>query len=206
MVNKQSNYNVPFNYAREKLKHINPKTISKLSGIDFDKSKSIFTVDFLGDIYYVNYPDGEIYNNDGSICTNLSLKIIIIRYLINSTGEPPVDRYISYKEVPGGHVFYPNYKKTIIDRLALEFECCIDKYKQLMDSIHAERISMGDLAYKFRYIGNTYMIFILWFKDDEFEQTSNVLMDANAIQYFNAEDLAVCPGLAIDIIRKKIQE
>ena len=206
MNQKQSNYNVPFDYARNKLKNLNPENISRLSGIEFNDEKNIFILDFFGDIYRVSYPDGEIYNNDGTMCTDLSLKIIIIRYLINSSGVAPTDRYISYKEVPGGHVFYSNYKITTIERLALEYEHCINEYMNFMDSINAERMNMGDLSYKFKFIGNTYMIFILWFKDDEFESTSNVLMDSNATEYFNAEDLAVCPGLAIDIISRKINK
>lgn len=203
MNNKVSNYNIPFDYARNKLKELDPIKISKLGNLEYDGKRKIFKIDFMGDLYEVSYPDGEVYNN-GMLCNNLSLKIILVRYLINATGVKPTDKFITYKEVPGGNVFYPNYLKTVINKLSIEFEDCIDEYKKVMDKMGAIKIDVGDLGYKFKYIGNTYIIFILWFKDDEFRQSSNILFDSNLIYYFNAEDLAVCPSIAIDIIKNKV--
>ncbi|MCC0656231.1 DUF3786 domain-containing protein [Clostridioides sp. ES-S-0123-01] len=203
---KTSNYNVPFDYARKKLKELDPHTISNLSNIDFNSDSSKFTIDFFGRQHIVDYPSGEVWNSNGSLCKNFELKILMLRYLCNSKGIPLTNKYITFKEVPGGNVYYPNFLNRTLARLSEIFTSKIDKYKLVMENIGAKKIKMGDLAYKFTYIGNTSMIFILWFGDDEFPPNSNILFDSNIIYYFNAEDLAVVPDTAIDAILNKVNQ
>ncbi|MGS5517412.1 DUF3786 domain-containing protein [Clostridioides difficile] len=202
----KSNYNVPFNYAREKFKELDPHTISNLSNISFNSNLSRFTLNFFGKRYIIDYPSGEVWNDNGSICKNFELKILIIRYLINAKGIPRTNKYVTFKEIPGGNVYYPNFLNRTLARLSEVFTSQIEKYKLVMENMGAEKVDMGDLAYKFTYIGNTSMIFILWFGDDEFPSNSNILFDSNIIYYFNAEDLAVVPDTAIDAILNKIKQ
>ena len=42
-----------------------------------------------------------------------------------------------------------------------------------------------------------------WEKDEEFPPAANILFDQNIQFYFDAEDLAVVPDVAIDIIKNK---
>ncbi|CZR98787.1 hypothetical protein CDFC105_72503 [Clostridioides difficile] len=202
----KSNYNVPFNYAREKFKELDPHTISNLSNISFNSDLNRFTLNFFGKRYIIDYPSGEVWNDNGSICKNFELKILIIRYLINAKGILRTNKYVTFKEIPGGNVYYPNFLNRTIARLSEVFTSQIEKYKLVMENMGAEKVDMGDLAYKFTYIGNTSMIFILWFGDDEFPPNSNILFDSNIIYYFNAEDLAVVPDTAIDAILNKIKQ
>ncbi|MBY2478536.1 DUF3786 domain-containing protein [Clostridioides difficile] len=202
----KSNYNVPFDYAREKFKELDPHTISKLSDIPFNSNSNKFTLNFFDRQYIIDYPSGEVWNGNDDICKNFELKILIIRYLINAKGIPRTNKYVTFKEIPGGNVYYPNFLNRTLSRLSEVFASQIDKYKLVMESIGAEKVNMGDLAYKFTYMGNTSMIFILWFGDDEFPPNSNILFDSNIIYYFNAEDLAVVPDTAIDAILSKIKK
>lgn len=202
----KSNYNVPFNYAREKFKELDPHTISNLSNISFNSDLNRFTLNFFGKRYIIDYPSGEVWNDNGSICKNFELKILIIRYLINAKGILRTNKYVTFKEIPGGNVYYPNFLNRTLARLSEVFTSQIEKYKLVMENMGAEKVDMGDLAYKFTYIGNTSMIFILWFGDDEFPPNSNILFDSNIIYYFNAEDLAVVPDTAIDAILNKIKQ
>ncbi|HGM3507319.1 TPA: DUF3786 domain-containing protein [Clostridioides difficile] len=202
----RSNYNVPFDYAREKLKKLDPHTISNLSNISFNSDSNKFTLNFFDRQYIIDYPSGEVWNDDGSLCKNFELKILIVRYLINANGVPRTNKYVTFKEIPGGNVYYPNFLNRTLSRLSEVFTSQIDRYKLVMENMGAEKVDMGDLAYKFTYMGNTSMIFILWFGDDEFPSNSNILFDSNIVCYFNAEDLAVVPDTAIDAILNKINK
>lgn len=201
---KISNYYVPFNYARNKLKSLNPHDISNSSGIFFDEFNNHFIIHICGDIYFVTYPNGNIFTMDGDISSKLDMNIIIIRYLINAKGIPNTNKFITFKEVPGGNVYYNNFLNRTIKRLSTEFVNSIDNYIKVMENLGAQKVSMGDLSYKFSFLGNTSMIFILWFGDDEFKPNANILFDSSIIYYFNTEDLAVIPDIAMDIIAKNI--
>ena len=177
-----------------------------MSNISFNNDSNKFILNFFDRQYIIDYPSGEVWNDDGSICKNFELKILIIRYLTNAKGIPRTNKYVTFKEIPGGNVYYPNFLNRTLSRLSEVFTCQIDKYKLVMENMGAEKVDMGDLAYKFTYMGNTSMIFILWFGDDEFPPNSNILFDSNIIYYFNAEDLAVVPDTAIDAILNKINQ
>ncbi|EGT4637390.1 DUF3786 domain-containing protein [Clostridioides difficile] len=202
----KNNYNVPFDYVRKKLKELDPHTISNLSNIPFNNDLNRFTLNFFDRQYIIDYPSGEVWNSNGSLCNNFELKILIVRYLINAKGIPRTNKYVTFKEIPGGNVYYPNFLNRTLYRLSEVFTSQIDKYKLVMEKIGAEKVNMGDLAYRFTYMGNTSMVFILWFGDDEFPPNSNILFDSNIVYYFNAEDLAVVPDIAINAILNKINQ
>lgn len=199
---KKNNYSLVLDYSREKIKNLNPYSIAKLSNIIFNKDLSTFEINIMNNIFTIEYPSGKILEKSN----NLELDIIITRYLSNAMGELPTNKFITFKEIPGGNVYYRNFLNRTIKRLAYEFSDCIDQYKTFMDNLGAEKVNIGDLAYKFNFIGNTFMIFIIWFEDDEFEPNANILFDSNITNYFNTEDLAVVPNLAIDLISKGIKE
>lgn len=199
---KKNNYSLVLDYSREKIKSLDPNNISQLSNVKFNEDLSIFEINLMNSIFTMEYPSGKILEKSN----NLELDIIITRYLLNATGIPPTNKFITFKEIPGGNVYYNNFLNRTIKRLAYEFSNCIDKYKIFMDDLGAEKVNMGDLAYKFNFIGNTFMIFIIWFGDDEFEPNANILFDSNITYYFNTEDLAVVPDIAIDLISKNIKD
>lgn len=203
---KKSNYSLVLDYSREKIKSIDPNNISKLSNIKFNESLSIFEINLMNKMFIMEYPSGKILEKSSTTSNNLELDIIITRYLLNATGVPPTNKFITFKEIPGGNVYYNNFLNRTIKKLAYEFSNCIDEYKIVMENLGAEKVNMGDLAYKFNFIGNTFMIFIIWFGDDEFEPNANILFDSNINYYFNTEDLAVVPDIAIDLISKNIKD
>lgn len=203
---KQNNYDLVLDYCREKIKSLDPNNISELSNIYFNNNLSIFEINLMNNRFIMEYPSGNLFKESSTTSNNLELDIIITRYLLNATGIPPTNKFITFKEVPGGNVYYNNFLNRTIKKLAYEFSNCIDKYKIIMESLGAKKVDIGDLAYKFNFIGNIFMIFIIWFGDDEFEPNANILFDSNITYYFNAEDLAVVPDLAIDLISKTIKE
>lgn len=73
-----------------------------------------------------------------------------------------------------------------------------------MEKIGVEKVNMGDLVYRFIYMGNIFMVFIFWFGDDEFFLNLNILFDFNIVYYFNVEDLVVVFDIVINVILNKI--
>ena len=66
-----------------------------------------------------------------------------------------------------------------------------------MENIGAEKLEIGDISYKVRFINDTYVVFVLWEGDEELEPSGNILFDSNISYYFNAEDLAVVPEIIL---------
>lgn len=192
---------VPFEYIREKFAKANPesmarKTFSELIG-------STIHMEFMGRPFSVEYPSGKIFDENKKELEFYTVRTLFLRFLVNGQGIEQTGRDITYKDIPGGLVYYPNFSKRTIERLSKNYGHDLAKFDDNMQSINAVKLSQGDRAYRFPFMNVTYMTFIIWEGDEEFPPAANILFDQNIQFYFDAEDLAVVPDVAIDIIKNK---
>jgi hypothetical protein len=188
---------IPYDYNRGLFKKCNPEEIYKRTGCIYNSDKNEFVVKLMGSKYIVKFPSGEILNQDYSEVNNYPLKTLILRYLINSKKVPATNKYITYRDVSGGNVYYNNFYGRCIFRLSRTFGNKLDKFKEALESLGAEKIEMGDAAYKFEFIDNVYLTFAIWGGDEEFSPSAQILFDGNISFYFTAEDLAFVGEIAI---------
>ena len=192
---------VPFEYIRDKFSKANPEIMAKNT---FSKLiDSTIHMNFMGRPYAVQHPSGKIFDENNKEVEFYTIRILFLRFLVNGQGIKPTGKDVTYKDIPGGLVYYPNFSKRTIERLAKSYGNDLEKFESDMDSIGAVKVLQGDKAYKFPFMNETYMTFIIWEKDEEFPPAANILFDQNIQFYFDAEDLAVVPDVAIDIIKNK---
>lgn len=193
---------IPYEFNKELFKEYNPIKMSENTGCTYDIYKKEFIVKLMGSLYIVKFPTGEIFLEDYSEVNIYPLKTLILRYLMNGKGVPPLNKNITYREVPGGNVYYRNFYGRCISRLAGTFGNKLDKFKAALEILGAEKVNIGDAAYKFEFINNVFVIFALWEGDEEFPASAQILFDANISFYFTAEDLAFVGDTAIGKITK----
>ncbi|WP_138205398.1 DUF3786 domain-containing protein [Haloimpatiens lingqiaonensis] len=191
---------IPYEHYKDILKNYNPKAIVENTGCTFDEEKQEFTIKIMGQDYIVKYPLGEVLNGDYSSIEKYPIKTLILRYLINAKGVPPINHDITYRDVPGGEVYYNNFYGRCILRLIRTFGKDLDKFRKAFENIPKEEVQMGDIAYKFQFINRVYVTFALWSGDEEFPPSAQILFDKNASFYFTAEDLAVVGDVSIGIL------
>ncbi|HSQ89407.1 DUF3786 domain-containing protein [Romboutsia sp.] len=189
--NKGGNYNVPLDYAKKAFSNSDPKKMAMFSNSQYDEDSKTFKIKCMDMNLYVKYPSGEIFYEDNTKLNKISLEILIIRFLVNANPVPESHKYITFKEIDGGHVYYSAFLKTSINRLISNFGNDIKKFEDIMEKIGAAKLNIGDIAYKIRFINDTYIAYVLWEGDEEIEPCGNILFDSNIKYYFNAEDIAV---------------
>ncbi|AOY76416.1 DUF3786 domain-containing protein [Clostridium formicaceticum] len=193
---------VPYEYIRNIYKDCDPVEMAELSGTLYQKDKKFFTVKMMEKNYLVTYPAGEvIVEESNEKVGSYAIKTIFLRYLVNAKGIPPTNKSITYKEIPGGHVYYSNFYNRTILKLAKIYGNDIEAFHTAAEKIGAERINIGDGGYRFRFLNNVYVTFILWQGDEEVSASANILFDLNASYYFDAEDLAVVGEAAVDTFK-----
>lgn len=193
---------VPFEYIRNIFKNCDPFRMAEFSGTLYDEKKKNFTVFFMGRNYIVTFPEGRLIDKDtNKDVESYAIKTIILRYLVNAKGIPPTKKYITYKEIPGGHVYYSNFYNRTILKLVKIYGNNIDEFHKAAKKIRAEKIDICNTAYRIRFLNEVYISFIIWPGDEEINTSGNILFDLNTIYYFDAEDLAVIGEIAIDIFK-----
>jgi hypothetical protein len=193
---------IPYIHNKSIFKNYDPIKISKNTGCAYNETRSEFTVRLMGKDYIVKYPEGDIFKEDYTEIEKYPIKTLILRYLINAKGVPPSNKNITYRDVPGGDVYYRNFLGRCITRLHKTFGNNINGFKFALESIGAERVDLGDIAYRFEFINNVFLTFVLWEGDEELTPSAQILFDANAPFYFNAEDLAFVGDVSIGKITK----
>ncbi|UWG97677.1 DUF3786 domain-containing protein [Dehalobacter sp. DCM] len=198
-----ANSEAPYEFMRAKLKDCDPVHISRKAGVDYDQEKQEFRVFLMGKLFIVSFPAGDIMDSNYTEFNNYPVKALILRYLINAQGTPPTGRDITYRDISGGQVYYRNFTGRCIMRLARMYGRDFPSFEKVMTSLNvdAKRTEHGDISFRFRFVNNIYVTFILWRGDDEFPATANILFDANVGDYFDAEDLAVVGDVSLNFMK-----
>lgn len=189
---------VPFDFILKKFVEMDPESISNALGVPYCDKEECFELNLMGQDYKIIFPTGEVYNSNLDEVTSCVLKTILIRYLVNGKGTSLTNNYISYKEIQDGQVYYPNFYKRTILRLADIYNQDPASFLDKSNALDANILDKGDLSFSFDFMKNVNFQFILYDEDEEFEATANILMDQNIEDYFNAEDLAVVVDVAIE--------
>ncbi|WKY47222.1 DUF3786 domain-containing protein [Eubacteriaceae bacterium ES3] len=172
-------------------KNYAPHIMANNSGIAYDPENQCFTIEVLGERYQVKYPEGQIVFEDGSEVLNYSVKMIILRYLMNANGTGPTGNFKSYKEFPDGPLYYANFYARSIKIFALigsEYPQALDSF---INEMETQSMDKGDISFSLKVMPGVEMAFILWYGDDEFEAEGQILFDSNLIEIFTIKDLAV---------------
>ncbi|MGL4910936.1 MAG: DUF3786 domain-containing protein [Romboutsia sp.] len=194
-LNKGGNYNIPLNYAKQSFAKVDPNKMALFSNSEYDEENSLFKIKCMDMNLFVKYPSGDIFNEDKSKLNKTALEILIIRFLTNANPIAETNKYITFKEIDGGHVYYQAFLKTTIKQLIDKFGNNIKGFEKAMNKIGAEKLNIGDSSYKIRFINDTYIVYVVWEGDEEMEPSGNILFDSNIKYYFNAEDIAVIGGM-----------
>ena len=176
---------------RDLFKNFDPVDMSKKSFCPYDPKNGRFEMTVLGETYFVDHPSGMVLNARGEEFDNYSIKIFILRYLMNANGKEATNQLISFKEFPDGPIYYSNFHKRCIQVFAQIGNEMPEHLKNYMSLQKAVIFGKGDLSWQFTVTPGVDIVWILWFGDDEFEAEGQILFDKKLTDVFNIKDLAI---------------
>ncbi|HCX64668.1 MAG TPA: hypothetical protein DHN33_05610 [Eubacteriaceae bacterium] len=192
---------VPYEYAlKEFLKQEIGEVCERLN-VRYDPEKKALKLKMMGQKYYIHEKTGEVKNEQDELISSYILRILILRYLVHGSGEKATGKMISYKEIPDGPIYYPNFKSRTIDALAQAFDQDKHLFQRANDRLNHLLTDNGDGSIEFEFINDVFMVFVAWESDEEFEASANILFSSNTPGYFNAEDLAVVGDVALSYFK-----
>ena len=129
-------------------------------------------------------------------------KIIVLRFLISAQVVKSSGKYLTYREVPWGEVYFRQFEGRCLMRLKFGFGFKLDKFAEGMEKIPGvKKLSLGDVSYEFEFINGLHVRFILWAGDEEFPPSSQILFEDNFPYAYQAEDLAVVGDISISTLK-----
>lgn len=203
---KDSKEQRPYEYYLKTYQEIDPKEISEKTGFFYDEEKKVFTVVFMGSTYEISFPDYKISHKEDEkgvypLEEAMNAKIFMVRYLSEKAKAPSSGKFLTYREVPWGEVYFRQFQGRCLMRLAFSYGNKLEAFKKVMTAVGAKPLEQGDCAFELEFMEGFFIRLILWEGDDEFPPSSQILFSDNFAVTFAAEDLAVAGDICINMMK-----
>jgi len=152
-------------------------------------------VRFWGKDYVVRYPEISVEEVETGQEPPIAINILILHYLINADGTRLADAWVSFRELPDGHIYDAAFRQRANLRLAQAFGNDLEGFVAAAKALGGERLTYGDASFLFAVFPRVHLAVVLYLADEEFSASANVLFDAAAGHYLPTEDLAVLGGM-----------
>lgn len=193
----------PLEHYMELYRSADPVEMAERTGVSYNKETKEFHIQMMNKGYYISHPDFEIRKEDETDTSYHVLldfhktKIFILRYLTECRYTPAIGKYITYRDIPDGELYFRQFQGRCIFRLQFGFGFKLDKFKKGMEMLGGKPMTMGDVSYAFEFLQGFTMVFIFWEGDEEFQPSAQILFSDNFASAFKAEDLAVAGDISI---------
>lgn len=197
---------IPLEHYLEEYEKADPQEISSRTGMPYDEARGVFRVRFFGREYEVTFPQFSAKCLDEAypfnpLETMNPAKILVVRFLLEGAATNGTGRFLTYREVPWGELYFRQFNGRCMMRLAYGFGNKLDAFREAMERIHALPVKAGDAGYQVEVFPGYFVQFLLWEGDDEFAPSSQILFSDNFPAGFHAEDLVVVCDVLITILK-----
>jgi hypothetical protein len=190
----EKTYGLALEKARHDLRGRDPMMAAALSGTTYEKltaSRGRFRLRFWEEEYVVDYPEASVREEKSGQEPSTFIQILILHYLINADGTPSADRWISFRELPGGLGFGPAFQQQASQPLARAFGHDTEGFIKAAEALGGERLTFGSASFLFRIFPRQWVAVVLDLADEEFPAWVNILFDGAASHYLPTEDWVV---------------
>ena len=205
---KDNKERIPLEHYLSEYRNIDPKEAAERCGVEYDEEKQQFHIRLMGFRYLVDFPEFAVHKKDENeegaflLLDMVPAKIIVLRFLISAQVVKSSGKYLTYREVPWGEVYFRQFEGRCLMRLKFGFGFKLDKFAEGMEKIPGvKKLSLGDVSYEFEFINGLHVRFILWAGDEEFPPSSQILFEDNFPYAYQAEDLAVVGDISISTLK-----
>jgi len=117
---------------------------------------------------------------------------MLLYYLRQADGTPLAERWIGYRELPGGSFYSQAFQGYTGDRLRRLFGEQPEAYIKAAQALDGVALTaLPGLAYAFQPLPRIRLASILYLGDEEFPARASILFDAAACHYMTTDGLAL---------------
>jgi hypothetical protein len=147
---------------------------------------------YWGSLVRVTWPDIKALDVLREQPCSLFDTMQLLYYLHCADGTPQADRWISFRELPGGVFYHQAFQSYSGDRLAKVFQAKPELLHPSATRLGGIRLTgLSEFAYAFQPLPRLRLAAILWPGDEEFPSRGAILFDASSAHYMVIDGLAI---------------
>lgn len=198
-------FRLPHEHYMKLYREFDPEAASLRAGIPFENGS--FAITLMNRRYSVSFPDFVVTPLDPdapggkTLAESAPAQILLLRYLTGGTLLPMQGEFIAYRDVPWGETYAANFNGRCILRLARGFGYKPESFERGMEMLGALRTSGGDAAFTLEFLPSLLIKLIMWYGDEEFPPSAQILFSDNFPVAFSADDIAYTGDIVLDALK-----
>jgi hypothetical protein len=192
-------YKAAIALAAAELKNLNPKRLAGRSRCEFSfqAGQEGIIVPYFGQGRRVTWPEIGVAPVHGPGDLPLTEQILILHYLLKTTGKPLSGKDIDFRQVPEGSFYWSAFVSRAKKPLLSTFGQDLGRYLEVAARMGGEAQELGDAAARFMAFPLVPVTHVLWRGDEEFPPEANILFDETIPQHLPTEDIAALAGASV---------
>ena len=138
---KDNKERIPFEHYLSEYQKLDPKEAVKRCGVEYDEERQQFHIRLMGYRYLVDFPEFAVHKEDEDeegaflLLDMVPAKIIVLRFLLSAQVVKSSGKYLTYREVPWGEVYFRQFEGRCLMRLKFGFGFKLDKFAEGMEKL-----------------------------------------------------------------------
>jgi hypothetical protein len=195
---------IAYQKAQKDMAGISPYVVASKSGARFEGGK--FTIPFFNRSFSIYHPEVRVEEVGSEAPPPKWLEILLMHYLVTGDGTPISGMWITYRYLPGAHLFEKRFTNMALSPLVDSFGYDIEGFRHAALAIGGTPMTRsGDAAFRFMALPKIPMGCILYLGDEEVSPSISILFDAVAPHYLATEDISYL-GLYLSIALRGYKE
>jgi len=190
----QDNYKIALEMARDKLRSCEFPERASAAGAAWNPSTGIIELSLLNRKFHLDTGKIDVIDPSGGK-VELWEKIVLMHYLLKATGRKPTGKLISYKEIPDGRLYWPNFISRVHKHVLAAFGSNPESLIAAGSALGGRPFPQGDAAVQISALPRVNIIYIIWKSDEEFGPETGCPFDETITEYLPTEDITVLASM-----------
>jgi hypothetical protein len=114
-----------------------------------------------------------------------------LHYLVQAQGKELARRWVDFRSLPGGVVYYPVFRGRVIARLVRMFGERPEELIPAAAALGGREIAMADCAVEIPVFPRVPVVLALWKPSEEFGPEGTIMYDDALPAYLETEDIII---------------
>jgi len=191
---------MPYEHYTALVAEMDPVEIAERCGLDWDGQW--LTVPLMTETLRVSLPNFGFEGAEPPIST----QILLLRYLTNGKLEPWTGKFLAYRDMPWGEVYFRQFQGRCLIRCAWMFNGKLAHAPYVREKLQGETLGKCDAGMQFTFLPGLQMQLLLWEGDEEFPPSAQILFSDNFPTAFSAEDMAFVGDILLNRCKALLKE
>ena len=164
--------------ALEEFARADPAMMAACCGGSYRRERGVLELSYCGAPVRASHPSGEVE------CDTLELTgaevVLVLQYLAGARGFPPVGRWVSFLELPGGPHHYDLFRREAVERIARRFGDRPEELVERAGRLGGTPARTGSASASIPAFHGIPLLAVVWGGDEEFPPSANLVFDAGS--------------------------